>query len=114
MLRDASAALANAKKMPQPIIWRQILVEPPKIELAKDVRLRCRQLHHWGLHHSSGSAQMVGPHMLLSKVQGSSQMNVFIETDNPAASEREHLILDHLRQVKLIARRIHDRLPGNV
>jgi RNA polymerase sigma factor FliA len=57
---------------------------------------------------------MVGPHMLLSKAQGSSQMNVFIETDNPAAGEREHLILDHLRQVKLIARRIHDRLPGNV
>jgi len=41
-------------------------------------------------------------------------MNVFTETDNPAASEREHLILGHLRQVKLIARRIHDRLPGNV
>jgi len=52
--------------------------------------------------------------MLLSKAQGSDQMNVFIETDNPAAGEREHLILDHLRQVKLIARRIHDRLPGNV
>src|ERR1051326_6004425 len=45
---------------------------------------------------------------------GKWQMNVFTETDNPAASEREHLILGHLRQVKLIARRIHDRLPGNV
>lgn len=27
---------------------------------------------------------------------------------------RERLILDHMRQVKLIARRIHARLPGNV
>ena len=30
------------------------------------------------------------------------------------SSVRERLILDHLRQVQLIARRIHDRLPGNV
>jgi len=30
------------------------------------------------------------------------------------SGKRERLILEHLRQVKLIARRIHDRLPGNV
>ncbi len=30
------------------------------------------------------------------------------------AEERERLILEHLPQVRLIARRIHDRLPGNV
>ena len=28
--------------------------------------------------------------------------------------ERERLILEHLPQVRMIARRIHDRLPGNV
>ena len=32
----------------------------------------------------------------------------------PAAADREVLILSHVRQVQLIARRIHDRLPGNV
>ncbi|MGE5645476.1 MAG: FliA/WhiG family RNA polymerase sigma factor [Acidobacteriota bacterium] len=31
-----------------------------------------------------------------------------------AAAERERLILEHLPQVRLIARRIHDRLPGSV
>ena len=31
-----------------------------------------------------------------------------------AAAERERLILAHMRQVELIARRIHDRLPGSV
>src|SRR5580704_19593434 len=30
------------------------------------------------------------------------------------ADEREQLILDHLPQVRLIARRIHDRLPESV
>ena len=30
------------------------------------------------------------------------------------AEEREHLILEHLPQVRLIARRIHDRLPESV
>ncbi|HSP67977.1 MAG TPA: FliA/WhiG family RNA polymerase sigma factor [Bryobacteraceae bacterium] len=30
------------------------------------------------------------------------------------SGERERLILEHLRQVRLIARRIHDRVPGNV
>ena len=30
------------------------------------------------------------------------------------ASERERLILEHMPQVRLIARRIHSRLPGNV
>jgi RNA polymerase sigma factor for flagellar operon FliA len=31
-----------------------------------------------------------------------------------AAGDRERLILEHLPQVRLIARRIHDRLPGSV
>ncbi len=31
-----------------------------------------------------------------------------------AETERERLILEHLPQVRLIARRIHDRLPGSV
>jgi RNA polymerase sigma factor for flagellar operon FliA len=31
-----------------------------------------------------------------------------------SAEEREHLILEHLPQVKLIARRIHERLPESV
>ncbi|MEK7409310.1 MAG: FliA/WhiG family RNA polymerase sigma factor [Acidobacteriota bacterium] len=31
-----------------------------------------------------------------------------------AAAERERLILEHLPQVRLIARRIHDKLPDNV
>ena len=31
-----------------------------------------------------------------------------------AAQDRESLILDHLPQVRLIARRIHERLPGSV
>src|SRR5206468_4707429 len=32
----------------------------------------------------------------------------------PSAEEREQLILEHLPQVRLIARRIHDRLPESV
>ncbi|HEX8985397.1 MAG TPA: sigma factor, partial [Bryobacteraceae bacterium] len=35
-------------------------------------------------------------------------------TEEAAAAERERLILEHLPQVRLIARRIHDRLPGSV
>ena len=35
-------------------------------------------------------------------------------TEEVAAAERERLILEHLPQVRLIARRIHDRLPGCV
>ncbi len=35
-------------------------------------------------------------------------------TEDAAAAERERLILEHLSQVRLIARRIHDRLPGSV
>ena len=31
-----------------------------------------------------------------------------------AAAERERLILEHLPQVRLIARRIHERLPDSV
>jgi len=36
------------------------------------------------------------------------------ETANHAAEEREKLILEHLPQVRLIARRIHERLPESV
>jgi RNA polymerase sigma factor for flagellar operon FliA len=36
------------------------------------------------------------------------------EISHHAAEERERLILEHLPQVKLIARRIHERLPGSV
>src|SRR5437868_9103998 len=36
------------------------------------------------------------------------------ETSHLAADVREQLILEHLPQVKLIARRIHERLPGSV
>ena len=35
-------------------------------------------------------------------------------TQDSAGAERERLILEHLPQVRLIARRIHDRLPGSV
>src|SRR5919205_31199 len=35
-------------------------------------------------------------------------------TPELTAELREQLILEHLPQVKLIARRIHDRLPGSV
>jgi RNA polymerase sigma factor for flagellar operon FliA len=35
-------------------------------------------------------------------------------TESLSTEERERLILKHLPQVRLIARRIHDRLPGNV
>ena len=33
---------------------------------------------------------------------------------NPESEERERLILEHLPQVRLIARRIHERLPESV
>ncbi len=36
------------------------------------------------------------------------------ETSRVTAEVREQLILEHLPQVKLIARRIHERLPGSV
>src|SRR5258708_4596063 len=35
-------------------------------------------------------------------------------TSGMTAQEREQLILEHLPQVRLIARRIHDRLPESV
>jgi len=35
-------------------------------------------------------------------------------TQQNGAEERERLILEHLNQVRLIARRIHERLPGNI
>jgi RNA polymerase sigma factor for flagellar operon FliA len=35
-------------------------------------------------------------------------------TEESAAAERERVILEHLPQVRLIARRIHDRLPASV
>src|SRR6202795_1882222 len=36
------------------------------------------------------------------------------QTQDTAADERERLILEHLPQVRLIARRIHERLPESV
>jgi len=36
------------------------------------------------------------------------------DSEEVAAAERERLILEHLPQVRLIARRIHERLPENV
>jgi len=36
------------------------------------------------------------------------------DSGEAAAAERERLILEHLPQVRLIARRIHERLPDNV
>lgn len=36
------------------------------------------------------------------------------QTAEPSSEERERLILEHLPQVRLIARRIHDRLPESV
>src|SRR5579872_1651211 len=36
------------------------------------------------------------------------------KVQDTAAEEREHLILEHLPQVRLIARRIHERLPESV
>jgi RNA polymerase sigma factor for flagellar operon FliA len=39
--------------------------------------------------------------------------NEVMVVENPRA-HREQLIMEHLPQVRLIARRIHDRLPGNV
>src|SRR5882762_9984205 len=36
------------------------------------------------------------------------------QTQDNAADERERLILEHLPQVRLIARRIHERLPESV
>src|SRR5271156_4480551 len=36
------------------------------------------------------------------------------DSEEQASEERERLILDHLPQVRLIARRIHERLPESV
>lgn len=41
-------------------------------------------------------------------------MNSQFATAEKMTDERERLILDHLPQVRLIARRIHERLPGSV
>ena len=41
-------------------------------------------------------------------------MHPYLATVEPSAGERERLILEHLPQVRLIARRIHDRLPESV
>src|ERR1700735_3616383 len=37
-----------------------------------------------------------------------------VETCEFSAENREQLILDHMPQVRFIARRIHETLPGNV
>ncbi|MFN7650799.1 MAG: sigma-70 family RNA polymerase sigma factor [Acidobacteriota bacterium] len=41
-------------------------------------------------------------------------MNAPFATAEKLSNDREQLILDHLPQVRLIARRIHERLPGSV
>lgn len=41
-------------------------------------------------------------------------MHPYQAVEGPAAEEREQLILEHLPQVRLIARRIHERLPESV
>lgn len=41
-------------------------------------------------------------------------MNAQFATAEKLTDDRERLILDHLPQVRLIARRIHERLPGSV
>jgi RNA polymerase sigma factor for flagellar operon FliA len=41
-------------------------------------------------------------------------MNAHFATAEKMSNDREQLILDHLPQVRLIARRIHERLPGSV
>src|SRR5512144_1601028 len=51
---------------------------------------------------------MPGPAM------GAGNVNVPCLTTEQTSAERERLILDHLPQVRLIARRIHERLPGSV
>jgi RNA polymerase sigma factor for flagellar operon FliA len=47
---------------------------------------------------------------MLSTQQGVNQQQV----RDPGVEERERLILEHLPQVRQIARRIHERLPGSV
>ena len=41
-------------------------------------------------------------------------MQTYRNTSTLTADEREQLILEHLPQVRLIARRIHERLPESV
>lgn len=41
-------------------------------------------------------------------------METYLSTSTLTADEREQLILEHLPQVRLIARRIHERLPESV
>jgi RNA polymerase sigma factor for flagellar operon FliA len=38
----------------------------------------------------------------------------YIDSTETAAADREQLIMEHLPQVRLIARRIHERLPDSV
>lgn len=42
------------------------------------------------------------------------EMHPYQAVEGPTAEERERLILEHLPQVRLIARRIHERLPESV
>jgi RNA polymerase sigma factor FliA len=42
------------------------------------------------------------------------QVVEFKQNDAVGAATRDELILEHMPQVKLIARRIHDRLPGSI
>lgn len=50
----------------------------------------------------------------MNAVAESIEITGSIDLTDPAAAKRERLILEHLPQVRLIARRIHERLPVNV
>jgi RNA polymerase sigma factor for flagellar operon FliA len=48
------------------------------------------------------------------RYRGGSVADIYQLSEETPAAERERLILEHLPQVRLIARRIHERLPGSV
>lgn len=56
----------------------------------------------------SSAAAAVGRH------EDGPVVNTYQLSEGTPAAERERLILEHLPQVRLIARRIHERLPGSV
>jgi RNA polymerase sigma factor FliA len=45
---------------------------------------------------------------------GSSRVSAYVVSEDISAAERDRLILENLPQVRLIARRIHDKLPESV
>ena len=62
-------------------------------------------------------AEYGGPETVSVALQeraGNEEMHPYQAVEGPTAEERERLILEHLPQVRLIARRIHERLPESV